>query len=99
MEETLTHCGHLMIDICDDKWPNYTVRWYQCKVCGLKIFRSGVSSLFSILMKHLPKSDCEIVMIEEEYEVRSMPDRDGKGPRKRSPRPSRSKGGRGKGKC
>lgn len=28
-----------------------------------------------------------------------MPDKDGKGPRKRSPRPSRPKGGRGKGTC
>jgi len=28
-----------------------------------------------------------------------MPDRDGKGPRKRSPKPSRRKGGDGKGKC
>jgi len=27
-----------------------------------------------------------------------MPDRDGKGPRKRSPRPSKPKGGRGLGK-
>lgn len=28
-----------------------------------------------------------------------MPDRDRKGPRKRSPRPSRPKGGLGRGKC
>jgi len=28
-----------------------------------------------------------------------MPDRNGKGPRKRSPRPSRRKGGLKKGKC
>jgi len=28
-----------------------------------------------------------------------MPDRDGKGPRKRSPRPSKPKGGRKRGNC
>lgn len=28
-----------------------------------------------------------------------MPDKDGKGPRKRSPRPSKPKGGQKKGKC
>jgi len=29
----------------------------------------------------------------------NMPDRDGKGPRARSPRPSKPKGGQKKGKC
>lgn len=28
-----------------------------------------------------------------------MPDRDGTGPRRRSPRPSRRRGGRGQGRC
>ena len=32
-------------------------------------------------------------------EVNNMPDKDGKGPRQRSPRPSRPKGGLGKGNC
>ena len=33
------------------------------------------------------------------WEVRRMPDRDGRGPRKRSPYPSKKKGGQKKGKC
>jgi len=32
-------------------------------------------------------------------EVKTMSDRDGKGPRTRSPKPSKRKGGDGRGKC
>ena len=37
--------------------------------------------------------------VSQSWEGEEMPNRDGKGPRKRSPRPSVPKGGLKKGKC
>lgn len=61
----------------------------------------GINTYTNVVRSYQVIKDIYDVMtdIMKKKGVKTMPDRDGKGPRKRSPRPSKRKGGRKKGGC